>query len=133
MWLQFLGALLLGSIFAKVVSTANNYLFSPATNLINDIFVRYIKPQASNKQILIVSRLMVVLLGIWSLFQSLGPNPSSKKLSTPTPSTPPRSPRSSSPPSSGGAPPPPQPSPASPPEPSSPSPGTSSLPTCQKS
>jgi solute:Na+ symporter, SSS family len=72
MWLQFLGALLLGSIFAKVVSTANNYLFSPATNLINDIFVRYIKPQASNKQILIVSRLMVVLLGIWSLVQSLG-------------------------------------------------------------
>ncbi len=72
MWLQLLGALLLGSIFAKVVSTANNYLFSPATNLINDIFVRYIKPQASNKQILIVSRLMVVLLGIWSLVQSLG-------------------------------------------------------------
>ena len=72
LWLQLLGALLLGSIFAKVVSTANNYLFSPATNLINDIFVRYIKPQASNKQILIVSRLMVVLLGLWSLFQSLG-------------------------------------------------------------
>jgi solute:Na+ symporter, SSS family len=71
-WLQLLGALLLGSIFAKVISTANNYLFSPATNLINDIFVRYIKPQASNKQILIVSRLMVVLLGIWSLVQSLG-------------------------------------------------------------
>ena len=62
----------MGSIFAKVISTANNYLFSPATNLINDIFVRYIKPQASNKQILIVSRLMVVLLGLWSLFQSLG-------------------------------------------------------------
>ena len=72
MWLQLLGALLLGSIFAKVVSTANNYLFSPATNLINDIFVRYIKPQASNKEILIVSRLMVVFLGLWSLFQSLG-------------------------------------------------------------
>ena len=72
MWLQLLGALLVGSIFAKIISTANNWLFSPATNLVNDIFVRYIKPQASNKQILIVSRLMVVLLGLWSLFQSLG-------------------------------------------------------------
>jgi SSS family solute:Na+ symporter len=69
---QLLGALLMGAIFAKIISTANNWLFSPATNLVNDIFVRYIKPEASNKQILIVSRLMVVLLGLWSLFQSLG-------------------------------------------------------------
>jgi SSS family solute:Na+ symporter len=71
-FLHLLGALLVGAIFAKVVSTANNYLFSPATNLVNDIFVRYIKPHASNKQVLIVSRLMVVLLGLWSLFQSMG-------------------------------------------------------------
>jgi SSS family solute:Na+ symporter len=70
--LRLLGALLMGAIFAKIVSTANNWLFSPATNLVNDIYVRYINPQASNKKILIVSRLMVVLLGCWSLFQSLG-------------------------------------------------------------
>ncbi|WP_213803988.1 sodium:solute symporter family protein [Granulicella sp. dw_53] len=69
---QLLGALLMGAIFAKIISTANNWLFSPATNLVNDIFVRYLRPDASNKQILIVSRLMVVLLGLWSLFQSLG-------------------------------------------------------------
>lgn len=66
-----LGALLMGAIFAKIVSTANNFLFSPATNLVNDIFVRYIAPDASNKRILIVSRLMVVLLGIWALYQAL--------------------------------------------------------------
>ena len=69
--LAFLGALLVGAIFAKIISTANNYLFSPATNLVNDLFVRYLKPEASNKQILIVSRLMVVLLGLWALYQSL--------------------------------------------------------------
>jgi SSS family solute:Na+ symporter/sodium/proline symporter len=67
-----LGALLMGAIFAKVISTANNYLFSPATNLIEDVFVRYIAPDASNKRVLIVSRLMVVLLGIWALYQALG-------------------------------------------------------------
>src|SRR5271154_3325108 len=67
-----LGVLLVGAIFAKVVSTANNYLFSPATNLVNDVFVRYIAPEASNKRILIVSRLMVVLLGIWALYQAMG-------------------------------------------------------------
>jgi SSS family solute:Na+ symporter len=69
---HILGAIMVGAIFAKVISTANNYLFSPATNLINDVFVRYIKPDASNKSILLVSRLLVVLLGVWSLVQSLG-------------------------------------------------------------
>jgi SSS family solute:Na+ symporter/sodium/proline symporter len=70
--LAILGALLVGAIFAKVVSTANNYLFSPATNLVNDVFVRYLKPEASNQQVLLVSRLMVVGLGLWALWQSLG-------------------------------------------------------------
>ncbi len=67
-----LGALLMGAVFAKIMSTANNFLFSPATNLINDIFVRYISPDASNQRILLVSRLMVVLLGIWALVQATG-------------------------------------------------------------
>lgn len=66
-----MGALLLGAVFAKVISTASNYLFSPATNLVNDVFVRYIWRDASNKRVLIISRLMVVLLGGWALFQAL--------------------------------------------------------------
>jgi SSS family solute:Na+ symporter/sodium/proline symporter len=66
-----MGALLLGAVFAKVISTAGNYLFSPATNLINDVFVRYIAPGASNKRVLIVSRLAVVLLGCWALYQAV--------------------------------------------------------------
>ena len=66
-----MGALLLGAVFAKVMSTASNYLFSPATNLVNDVFSRYISPGASNKRVLIVSRLAVVLLGCWALYQSL--------------------------------------------------------------
>jgi SSS family solute:Na+ symporter len=68
--LQLLGALLVGAIFAKIISTANNWLFSPATNLVNDIYLRYMVPKASNKKILIVSRLMVVLLGLWALYQA---------------------------------------------------------------
>jgi SSS family solute:Na+ symporter/sodium/proline symporter len=66
-----MGALLLGAVFAKVVSTASNFLFSPATNLVNDIYVRYIAPDASNKQVLIVSRLAVALLGCWALYQAI--------------------------------------------------------------
>jgi SSS family solute:Na+ symporter/sodium/proline symporter len=67
-----LGAILMGAIFAKVISTANNFLFSPATNLIQDVFLRYIRPNASNRLVLVVSRTLVVLLGIWALIQSLG-------------------------------------------------------------
>ena len=66
-----MGALLLGAVFAKVISTASNYLFSPATNLVNDVFVRYMAPGASNKRVLIISRLAVVLLGCWALFQAI--------------------------------------------------------------
>jgi SSS family solute:Na+ symporter/sodium/proline symporter len=66
-----MGALLLGAVFAKVISTASNYLFSPATNLIEDVYVRYIAPEASNKRVLIVSRLAVVLLGCWALYQAV--------------------------------------------------------------
>ena len=77
--LQLLGALLMGAIFAKIISTANNWLFSPATNLVNDIYLRYLAPDASNKRILLMSRLMVVLLGVWALYQSLNINSVLKK------------------------------------------------------
>ena len=76
---HLLGAIMVGAIFAKVISTANNYLFSPATNLVNDVFVRYIRPDATNKSILLVSRAMVVALGVWSLVQSLGTSSVLKK------------------------------------------------------
>ncbi|HTV83703.1 MAG TPA: sodium:solute symporter family protein [Acidobacteriaceae bacterium] len=66
-----LGALLMGAVFAKIMSTANNFLFSPATNLINDVYVRYLSPNASDRRILLVSRLTVVLLGVWSLYQTM--------------------------------------------------------------
>jgi Na+/proline symporter len=67
----WLGALLMGAVFAKIISTANNYLFSPATNLVNDVFTRYVSPGASNKRVLIVSRLVVVMLGLWALYQAV--------------------------------------------------------------
>ena len=41
---KLLGAVMIGAIFAKVISTANNYLFSPATNLINDVFCAVCTP-----------------------------------------------------------------------------------------
>ncbi len=65
------GALLMGAVFAKVISTANNYLFSPATNLINDVYTRFIRPDAGQKNVLLVSRFLVVGLGLWALVQAI--------------------------------------------------------------
>lgn len=65
-----LGAILLGGVFAKVISTANNYLFSPATNLIHDVYQRFIDPGASQRRTLIVSRVIVILLGLFAVLQA---------------------------------------------------------------
>jgi solute:Na+ symporter, SSS family len=67
---SLVGAILLGGIFAKVISTANNYLFSPATNLIHDVYGRFVNPKASERRKLVMSRVIVVLLGLFALLQA---------------------------------------------------------------
>ncbi len=65
-----LGAILLGGVFAKVISTANNFLFSPATNLIHDVYERFIDKNATQRRTMIVSRVIVVVLGAFALLQA---------------------------------------------------------------
>jgi Na+/proline symporter len=67
---SLIGALLLGGVFAKVISTANNYLFSPSTNLIHDVYGRFINPLASEKRRMVMSRLIVLFLGLFALLQA---------------------------------------------------------------
>src|SRR6185437_16025368 len=67
---SLLGAILLGGVFAKVISTANNYLFSPATNLIHDVYERFINRTATQRRTLLISRLVVILLGIFAVLQA---------------------------------------------------------------
>jgi Na+/proline symporter len=66
---SLVGAILVGAIFAKVISTANNYLFSPATNLVNDVYTRFVNPEAPDRVVLRVSRVLIVLLGLFALLQ----------------------------------------------------------------
>jgi SSS family solute:Na+ symporter/sodium/proline symporter len=66
---ELVGAILLGGVFAKVISTANNFLFSPASNLIHDVYKRFVRPDAGERQTLIVSRVLVVVLGVFALLQ----------------------------------------------------------------
>jgi SSS family solute:Na+ symporter len=65
-----LGALLLGAIMGQLISTANNHLFSPATNLIHDVYSRFINRSASDSKKLAISRIIVVVLGIFAVLQA---------------------------------------------------------------
>lgn len=58
------GALLLTTIMAIILSTAIAYLLAPATVLVRDIYHRFINPKASEKSIVWLSRFVVLLLGI---------------------------------------------------------------------
>jgi len=67
---SLIGAILLGGIFAKVLSTANNYLFSPASNLIHDVFDRFVVKERNERRSLLMSRITVVALGLFALAQA---------------------------------------------------------------
>lgn len=55
--------LLLGAA-AIIVSTASTMLLTPATNLVRDVYQRFIDPAAGDRRILLFTRLTVVSLGI---------------------------------------------------------------------
>jgi SSS family solute:Na+ symporter/sodium/proline symporter len=59
-----LGVLLLCGAAAIIVSTANSFLLTPASALMRDVYQKNINPQATDKQILLYTRLLVVLLGL---------------------------------------------------------------------
>ena len=59
-----LGLLLVSTMMAIIVSTADSFLLIPATNLTRDVYSRYINPAANEKQILLISRGLVLILGL---------------------------------------------------------------------
>lgn len=61
-----IGCILLASVIAIVVSTANSFLLVPATNVMRDIVQRFIKPKISDKQMVLGTRVTLVILGISS-------------------------------------------------------------------
>jgi solute:Na+ symporter, SSS family len=59
-----LGGLLLAAAAAIIVSTANSFLLTPATNLIRDVYQRFLNPTVTDAQIVIYTRVLVVFLGL---------------------------------------------------------------------
>ena len=50
-------------MMAIIVSTADSFLLIPATNLTRDLYQKHINTNASEKQIILVSRALVLILG----------------------------------------------------------------------
>ena len=57
------GVLLVCGAAAIVVSTANSFLLTPATNLMRDVYQRFINPGVTDRQVLLYTRGIVVALG----------------------------------------------------------------------
>jgi Na+/proline symporter len=65
-----LGALMLTTIMAIVLSTAGSYLLAPATALVRDVYQRFLNPEASERSLVIALRALVILLGGAALYLS---------------------------------------------------------------
>jgi SSS family solute:Na+ symporter/sodium/proline symporter len=58
------GVLLLGAACAVVISTGMNYLLSPSTTVMRDIYQRFMKKDAGQKNMVALQKVMVVVIGV---------------------------------------------------------------------
>ena len=68
----FLGAMMMTTIVGIIISTADSFLLVPATTLMRDVYLNYINPNANEKKIVFLSRMLVLALGIVAYIVSLG-------------------------------------------------------------
>ena len=59
----FVGVVLVCGAAAIIVSTANSFLLTPSTNLIRDVYQRFLNPGATDRQVIIYTRVAVAVLG----------------------------------------------------------------------
>lgn len=59
------------TVVAVIMSTANSFLHVPSTTITNDLYLKYINPKATDKQILFLSRSLVVVFGLIGWLVSL--------------------------------------------------------------
>jgi SSS family solute:Na+ symporter/sodium/proline symporter len=61
------GAFLLAAAVAIVLSTGNTFLLVPSTNVSRDIYQRFIKPDATERQMVALQRVFIVIFGALGL------------------------------------------------------------------
>lgn len=65
------GVLLLGAACAVVISTGMNYLLSPSTNIMRDIYQRFLKKDAKQSNMVALQKVFVVILGVVAFFLAI--------------------------------------------------------------
>ncbi len=61
------GAMLVATVMAVVVSTADSFLLSPSTSLVRDVYQRFINPDVGGLEAVRMGRILVVVLGLVAL------------------------------------------------------------------
>ena len=59
-----LGLLFMITVVGVIISTADSFLLVPATTFINDIYCKHINPQANERRVIFVSRILVMVFGV---------------------------------------------------------------------
>jgi Na+(H+)/acetate symporter ActP len=67
-FLMIIGILLLAAAVAVVISTGMNYLLSPTTNIMRDVYQRFFKPDASQRSMVVLQKVMIIILGIIAFY-----------------------------------------------------------------
>ncbi len=75
------GLLLLGAACAVVISTGMNYLLSPTTNIMRDIYGRFSKRTASEARKIALQKVFIVILGVCAFLMIFIPTVSGSSIS----------------------------------------------------
>ena len=59
-----IGLLLMAAACVVVLSTGMNYLLSPSTNIMRDIYQRFINPNAEQKKMVALQKVFIVIIGV---------------------------------------------------------------------
>lgn len=60
----YVGILLIAAACAVVISTGMNYLLSPTTNIMRDIYQQFINPTADQRRMVVLQKLIIVAIGV---------------------------------------------------------------------
>ena len=75
------GLLLLAAACVVVISTGMNYLLSPSTNIMRDIYQTFINPNASQKKMVALQKVFIVVLGLCAFLMIYIPTVLESKIS----------------------------------------------------
>ncbi len=71
---MLIAGLVMASVVAATMSSASGNLIASCTLFTKDVYQKYINPEASDRTILLLSKAVVVFMGIASLYIALNPN-----------------------------------------------------------